>query len=707
MVQVAKKYRERLESIKKNIQDSYDYTKDNVDRFHEFREFVFQTSLSADDISILIDLQKPTLEFNILEAAISSLRGEFAKQQPSLQVRAADGVPTSMITKQFVEQIRVTEAHLRAIFCDAQNDKMEYDIYTDLLSGGFSAGRVFTEYVNDKSLEQNINVERCFDPTLTVWDPMARESHKGDGRYCGELYPMTKEEFEEKFGKQATSDMTFSKSLDGFSWSYRNGDQEFVLVCDYYEKTAKKEKLISLTNGYTVLEREYKAFLKEWEEGRFIEQPPLPDGRGRTTTIETIDRYILCESRVLEHSKTNYRYLPLVYFAGNNINITDGSSTTDMSRPYVYHAKGIQQLKNFAGQSLAAELENMVQHKFVVAEESISEQNQSAYTNVQKADVLMYKHFKDEQNPEVTLPPPREIVRTPIPPQITDTFRMSDEMSQIILGNIGTNNLRGAELSGIAVARTAMMGNNASVPYLVGFIKGLNRIAEIIVDLIPKYYRTPRSLPILLPNGKRSYYEINKRGSLFMNYDPSTFQVKVDTGVNFAIQKEVALQTISTWMQASPSFSQFINTKGLATILDNIDIRGIEDLKLKAEEWAEEQEQAQKAGMQVQQAQAQQAQQEQQAQIKTNELVNAEIEKNLKAPAKETLEAIKIEEKSKKDAAELNIKQREQDLKFLELLEKVRDSAINNELKAAEIDAEDTRSLIEELTEQAKGATRG
>src|SRR5690606_1889099 len=138
-------------------------------------------------------------------------------------------------------------------------------------------------------------------------------------------------------------------------------------------------------------------------------------------------------------------------------------------------------------------------------------------------------HFLDTNNPNVTLPPPREISRTPIPPEITNTFRMSDEMTQTILGSYDSaQGVNQAQLSGIAFARSAIQSNNASVPYIVGYIKGLNRVAQIIIDLIPKYYRTPRSLPILLPNGKREYMEINKKGSLYMNYDANNLQVKVE-----------------------------------------------------------------------------------------------------------------------------------------------------------------------------------
>ena len=272
MAEVAKRYAERLEDIKESVEQSREYFQRNIDRYNEFMRFVFKTSLSSEDIAALNELGKPTIEFNIVEALISRLRGEFAKQQPGLTVRAADGIPTQMLTPTFTQQINVVEAHLRAIFFDASNDKMEYNVYSDLLAGGFSAMRVFTDYVNEMSFEQNINVERVFDPTLCGWDPMARDSHKGDGQYCFELFPMTRKEFEDDYGTKLSDSMNYTRNIGGFGWSYKSEKEDIILVCDYYEKKRKRVKIVKLSNGHTVLENDYKAFLGKWEAESFMEE---------------------------------------------------------------------------------------------------------------------------------------------------------------------------------------------------------------------------------------------------------------------------------------------------------------------------------------------------------------------------------------------------------------------------------------------------
>lgn len=688
MAELAKVHTERLQELKDSVEEAHEYFAENIKNYEKFTKFVFKTTLSSDEINTLQETGKPTIEFNILESFISRLRGEFAKQHPNLQVRAADGVPTSMLTKEFTETINVIEAHLRAIFFDGANDMLDYTVYSDLLAGGYSVLRVYTDYVNEKSFEQNICVERVFDPTLTVFDPMARKSHKGDGRYCAEIFPMTKKDFEDEYGAEATEKMKFTRALSGFDWSFKNEQEEVVLVCDYYEKKKKRETLVKLSNGHTTTKREYEKFIQRWEEEGYIEQPPVIV-QERRTTIEYICRYRFCESKVLDYVETSYKYLPLVFIDGNSVVLKENGGYTQFTRPYVYHAEGIQRLKNYAGQSLANELENTVQHKFMVAVESIPADYLGAYQNVQKADVLMYKNFLDTNNPNVVLPPPREIQRTPIPPEISNTFRSADEMTPFILGSQDpAQSVTSGAVSGVAIARSAIQSNHSSIPYIVGYIKGLNRVAQIIVDLIPKYYRTPRSLPVLKANGERDYVVINKQGSLYMNYDPNSLQVRVETGVNFAMQKEIALQTIIAMSQANQGFAQFFNEEGLPTLLENIDIRGIDELKEKAQGWMERQKQNQ-------QQQMQQAQQQAQMQAVQMQMQMAQAKKEIESPSQTQVEQMYVEQKSQTDAANIAIKAQEVETKYLQVMAQIQGDNMDRELKAAEIQAEQVRSQVE------------
>ncbi len=717
MSDIAKKHGDRLDDLKDYVESWHDYFKDNVLRYKEFKKFVFKTGLTEQDINTLQTVGKPTIEFNILEAIVSRQRAEFAQNQPSLSVRAADGMPLSMLNENFEETIKLVEAHLRAMFSDGMNDALAYNVYSDLLAGGFSVMQVYTDYVSEKSFEQNIYVDRPFDPTLCGFDPLARDSHKGDGRFYFELYPMTRDDFDAEFGSRVSDSMSYSTNISGFSWSYKSEREDIVLVCDFYEKKKRKTKIMKLSNGAVVTQDEYDKFLEKWESEGRIEQPPIPVGKARTTEIVTIERYKFCETEVLSHEYTNFRQLPGVFIDGNSVMLSENNTSYQMTRPLVYHAKGIQRLKTFAGQSLANELENLVQHKWVAPIEGIPEDYKEAYENVQKADILLYNHFLDTHNPSVTIPPPREIMRPPIPAQISETFRMSDEMTQAILGSYDkTSGLKGAQLSGVAIARGAMQSNQAAVPYIMGYIKGLNQVANIVINLIPKYYRTPRSLPVVLPSGERSYQIINKDNSIYMNYDPDSLQVKVEAGANFAMQKEMALTTITSLMQASPTFAQFMNQEGLSILLDNLEIRGIDILKSKAHEFEEkikkQEAQAQQMQQQAQQMQMKQQQQASQMQEQSmhlreqkQHLDNQAAERDLQAPSKEQQDWIKLQHQIPIDEAEMQLKEQQVQDDYVETVAKIQSDQVDSELKQSRIDAEQARSQINLAIEVDKHLT--
>jgi hypothetical protein len=582
---------EKLNSLKKLVENSYQYWRKNAERYKEFMRFIFDTSLTNEDIEKLKALKKPTLEFNVLESIVSRLRGEFAKQEPSIMVRAADGVPLVKMTDEFLATSKMLENHMRASILDSENEGLAYRVHTDQLGGGYSVMKVFNDYINELSFDQKIYVQRVFDPTLTGFDPMAREPHKGDGNYCFELFPRTKEEFEEEFGKGMAEEMRFCRDVGAFSWSYPQQQQDVVLVCEFFEKKKKKVKIIKISTGHVVTEKHYKELLEKWNEKGFIEQPPVVVS-ARMSELEHIVRYRFCENKILSYDETDYKYLPLVFVDGNSVDVSDtvSGASCQMTRPYAYHAKGIQQLKNYAGQCVGSEMENMVQHKFKVAFESIPDDYMEAYRNIQQADTLIYNAFlKGDTN--IPLPPPMEIQRTPTPPIVENTFLGADKVTQSILGAydsvLGVND---KDVSGVAISNGAIQSATASTPYLVSYIHALNRVAVILLDLIPKYYVTPRSLPIMTPDGKRSYQIINDDddpSSIKMGYQPQELDVKVEAGVNTSMQKQVALDQIIRMMQASPLFAEFINTEGLETLMDNLDIRGIDELKVRAGKFME------------------------------------------------------------------------------------------------------------------------
>lgn len=686
MAVIARKHTSQLEKIKNSVEQSYTYFRPNYERYHQFMRFVYKSTLTEDDIAVLATLGRPQIEFNMMEAYISRLRGEFSRMEPGFVVRAQDGF--DMVDPKLID---ILEAHFRSILVDSDNDGFSYDVYTDLLVGGFSVVEVYTDYISEMSMDQKICTHRVFDPTLCGFDPLARKSHKGDGSFCFQLFPREAEEVEKEYGSEALKGLKYARSFSGFNWSYRAARKDIVLLCDYYKKEFKKEKITKLSNGRVVSVKHYEELMGLWEQAGYIEQPPIPIGKTRETMLEEITRYRFSGAELIESPvKTNYKMLPLIFFDGNSAILRDNNDSTaeQMTRPYIYNVRDAQRLKNYAGQSLANELENTVEHKFIASVESIPEDYLDAYINVQKPGTLLYNAFLDG-NPDVPLAPPREIMRTPIPPQISETFQMSDNLIQGILGSYDAAlGIQNNELSGVAIMQGAMHSNAAAMPYTVGFMKGLNRVCQMILDLIPKYYVTPRSLPIVEPDGKRSYQVINKTGNPFMNYDAMSLEVKVEAGVNFAVQKQISLETIIQLMQTSESFAAFINTKGLGILLDNIEIRGIEGLRQAASQFMQETQQKQTQMEQMAQQQA-----AQQLDPKQVMAMQAQAEMAKVAQKKEAV-ATQAEVALTKIATDDAVKNKQADIEFLKVMAQIQGNGVDQALKQESLDAENARTAV-------------
>jgi hypothetical protein len=595
-MEVAKSSQDQLGRIKKNIKESYDAFKTNYDRYNEFRKFVFETSLSADDISLLTSLSKPQLEFNIQEAYISRLMGEFSKQEPDVAVNADEHNMTDPMT------IKVTEQHIRHTLTDSDNYSVRYEIYKEILSGGFSVGKVKTDYLNTMSFNQGIFIEKCFDPTLCGFDQLARLSHKGDGRFCFELYPKSKEDFKNEYPDISIQGISFSRDFEGFNWSYLAGETPILICADYYEKKHKKVKLVQLSNKQVMKEKQYKEMLEKWDS---FEMPPVVVN-SRMTTMDVICRYKLIESQILEYEETDFTMLPLVFFDGNSVLIKtkNNGNVKQVTRPYLYHGKGAQRLKNFAGITLANEIENIVQHKFMVAKEALPKEEEflQAYKDIQKASVLVFNNSYEE-NPAMQIQNPiREIAKVPCPQEVIAAFTGADQLMQGILGSYDAQlGIQNNQLSGVALVEAASQSNATAMPYIVGYLQGMQRIAQIYLDLMPKYYVTPMTIPIKDEEGKKSFIKINQQGGMDMDFDPNPLKVTVKAGASFQVQKSRTINMVKELMGMSPLFAQFISDKGINFVLDNMEGRGIEQLKEMVDEWQREMQQQKQMAMQAQQ----------------------------------------------------------------------------------------------------------
>lgn len=695
MSEVAKKHQEQHLRIKNNIENAYDSFKENYDSYNNSRNFVFVTTISEQQKTLLRRLQKPEVEFNILEAYISRLRGEFSKQEPSVMVSAKPG---KQVDAQLIE---VIEGHIRYILQEANKYGLEYHCYTDTLSGGFSAMKVYTDYTGEMSFHQDIYMRRVFDPTLVGFDPMAMKEDKSDGEYCFEIFPKRKKDIEREYPdlKLDKKGIRGSDSEGNFRWSYNMNDDEVYLIVDYYEKKKTRKTIIMLSDNQVMTTAEYNKFLEDWAaEGR-IEQAPIPIGKPRTTEITKIMRYKVIGSEIIDFEETDYKNLPIIFIDGNSIlSKKNGTGTVrQMTRAYIQNAIGAQMMKNFAGQALCNEIENMGPSKLIVAKDSIPPQYLDHYTNPQEAIVYIYNAFKND-DASVPLPIPQPMPRQPIPPEISNAFTMADAITMNVLGSFDASltKLTEQQLSGKAIQETATMSNAAAMPYVVSFMRGLQSAAQAAVDLIPLYYRTPRTIPIINAEGHKSYVKINQQGGISMDYENDAIQVNIEAGVSFGVQQDRALQQMAAIMHASPILAEFFAEECGDLMLDNVKARNVETMRERYQAWMQKRMQQKQQAMQ---AQAQAPKLEQQALQIAAQQVQSE---NQVGMAKVQVQAADSQAKNAMKAAELQMEERKLQVELAKIISDMRIEEEKLGIEQQRADDERVNTVIDSAIKQSE-----
>ena len=302
-MQVAQRHQEQLPRIKGRIRNAHDYFKPNYDRYNKFIRFVYESNLTPDEITLLQTMNRPQLEFNTLASRIARLLGEFSKQEPDIMVTADDEESVDWMT------LKVVEQHLRHVLLDIDNHHTRYQVYKDVLAGGFSVLKVYTDYANPMSMDQVIKMERA-EPTLCGFDKLSRFSHKGDGMFCFELFPKSKDDFEDEYPDVPINTISFNRAQSGFNWSYQNDNSEILLVADYYEKKKREATIVKVRDGKTMLKQDYDKMVEEWDD---MTVPPSIVGKPRKTLLDKIVRYRLIDNQVIEYADTDYTMLPLIF----------------------------------------------------------------------------------------------------------------------------------------------------------------------------------------------------------------------------------------------------------------------------------------------------------------------------------------------------------------------------------------------------------
>ena len=580
-MEIAQRHQDEFKRLKKLIEDSENYFSENKKKFIKNKKFLYESTLTDDDLNILRSQGKPELTVNIINAIVSRLIGEWSKRSPSINVKAS-GNPNLANQEELIESI------LRYIFSTNSMEYTNHLTFKDSLCG-YSVLKIYTDYKNEESFEQIIKIEKCNDPTLIGFDPLAREASKGDANYSYELYPMTVNDFKTDYPGININNIKFINTQSGqFSWGYNFNHEKVLYVCDFYEK--KKENVMMYlisnpnnpNNPITTSKEEYDEMINNWTD---IIQPPIILKK-KKRKITKIMRYKLIGDQLLETpEETDYKYLPYVFVDGNSYYLTN----KQMIKSYFDDAKSSQRIKNIAISTYIDQVQYLRHTDVIMSERSIPTHTeyQEAWRNPNRAAAaLIYKDIDNNNNP---INPPALFQRGQLDNQLLELYNNENNTIQTTLGSYDAQlGIQDNDLSGKAIEAGADQANSASLPFAINYNISQNQVAKIIISLIPIIWKTETTIPIIDKYGRSKFIKINNSKENTLDFSPNDLEVTIKPGANFEVQKKRAYEAIVNLMKISENFRKFMELKGIPVLIENVDIKGQDRLLGMYEEYIEE-----------------------------------------------------------------------------------------------------------------------
>lgn len=545
---------EVLQTARENLVLWDGYFGENAVRGRDDMNFVLRDQWSAVERSEFSRLFKPAMTFNKLYDTTKKVLGEQRKNKPDLMVRSLNGNANQ-------KQINLRADLVRTISYQSQNDLVYQNAFKQALMMGYGAFEICLDYESPRSFNQIIKYELIPDVTRTSFDPTALKPHKGDGNFCSRQYLYTKEEFYATFPNVMNAvSYTDPRSLLDFQWETRDS----IVVCKYTQKEWFPVKILMLTDGTTVTEEEWIDMQPEIERrkslatgAQVVDRMILRDipevHAERMSKDYTIRQYLLTQNQIIKFTDWPSKYLPIIFVDGDS-NYLNGQQYT---RSFIHEAKDAQKFVNYVGSEIAAEVKNRRREQWLGTPDNILGNEQMWRNPELQAGILIAK--PDPKSGAM----PQKMQAWELSQTLLQQFQRGSQDIREILGFSENEALQGHDMSGKARRERKMEGSMSAYVWFDNLNQAIEQGGRVTLDLLPHIIGdNERPMIISKADGRTEGITLNKiigrdeEGNIQRDkntmLDSGEYDIEIDTGPSFAVQKDIALEFFQQTLQANP-----------------------------------------------------------------------------------------------------------------------------------------------------------
>ena len=500
---------------------------------------------------------RPCLTINKLDAYCRQITNQQRQQRPRIKVHGMNNESDAKVAEILQGICRHIEVNSNAE--DAYDHAFDFAVRM-----GWGYWRVETDYVNDKSFDQEIYIRRINNPFTVYFDPNSILPNGQDAEKCLITEVIRKETFRKMY-PDADDGSGFHQRGTG------DTDSEWIMkedirIAEYFWTERKSEDLILLSDGNHV-------FASEMPKKALLEDAGIYEVSRRKSFKKVIKWCKMSGMEILEEGTWAGKYIPVVRVTGQQLIVHNKKKYFGLAR----QAKDPQKMYNFWQTALTESVALAPKAKWLLAEgQDEGHENEWAQANIKAMPVLRYKQTDIEGRPA---PAPQRLQPEPPPAGVMAAAQALSADLMAVIGIYDPAQLPSGNISGKALQGQQQAVDMTNYHYYDNLTQSIAYTGRIILDLIPQIYDTERVMRIIGDDGKPELVTLNQQGQdeqgiakILNDVTVGEYAVVMETGPGYNSKRQESVDAMLGMLQADPTLMQ---TAG-DLIFRNMDFPGAE-----------------------------------------------------------------------------------------------------------------------------------
>jgi len=478
---------------------------------------------------------RPCLTINLTDSIVRRVTNACRENRPRIKVHAvSDGADK--------ETAEVIDGLIRHIEYSCGAD-VAYDCAVEsAIRAGWGYIRVCADYVDERSFDQDIRIERIRNPFTVYPDPASQTPDFSDGEWLLISEEMTRDEYKTRFGDRDAEGWNLAGIGDAIEgWSAK----EMVRVAEYFRIEKKPDTLCQLSDGSLRLRKELPSNDGMAAAGLMVVGE-------RPTVVKQVCWYLLNGTKILDRRELPGKYIPIVPVYGRELDVNGKVQRKGMIRDLRDPAR----MYNYARTAETEIYALQPRAPWLIAEGQM-EGFEQAWQNANRKPTVALP-YKPVLGPDgQPTPPPERQNPPPVAAGFAEWSRSSQSDFLAVAGmpNEPGQDKKGEVVSGIAIQKRNGLADISHYDFYDNLTRSLRHVGRIIVDWLPVYYDTPRMARIIREDGTPESVQLNQpqqpgeeqqqpsagmQAIARVKNDMTTgkYEVVVDTGPSYQTKRE-------------------------------------------------------------------------------------------------------------------------------------------------------------------------